>query len=127
MPNNLSAFAINADDVSRARQFYEQSFGWRFTPWGPPDFYLVETGDASEPGVVGLLQHRRELIPGARMVGYECTIDVADIDQAIKSVLAAGGKIVMPKSHIPTVGTVAYFTDPEGNVAGMMQRESKPK
>ena len=44
MPNNLSFFAINADDVPRARTFYEAVFGWGFEPWGPPDFYLIETG-----------------------------------------------------------------------------------
>jgi predicted enzyme related to lactoylglutathione lyase len=28
MPNNVSFFAINADDVPRARKFYEAVFGW---------------------------------------------------------------------------------------------------
>ena len=29
--NELSHFAINADDVPAARAFYEKVFGWRFT------------------------------------------------------------------------------------------------
>ena len=119
MPNNLSRFAINADDVSRAKRFYEQVFGWRFEPWGPPDFYLVDTGDKGAVG--GLLQERRELIKGTRMVGYECTLAVENIDDAIRGITAHGGKIAMPKFHIPTVGSGCYFTDPEGNVAGAMQ------
>ena len=44
MPNNSRFFAINADDVPRARKFYETVFGWSFEPWGPPGFYLIETG-----------------------------------------------------------------------------------
>lgn len=124
MPNNLARFAINADDVARARRFYEQTFGWRFEPWGPPNFYLIQTGDESDPGVGGLLEQRREIIQGARMVGYECTIGVSNIDQIIRAITANGGKIAMEKFQIPTVGTGVYFTDPEGNVAGAMQYES---
>lgn len=30
-------FAINADDVGRARDFYEAVFGWTFTPGGRRD------------------------------------------------------------------------------------------
>jgi predicted enzyme related to lactoylglutathione lyase len=125
MPNNISRFAINADDVPRARRFYEQVFGWRFEPWGPPNFYLIETGEEQVRAVGGLLQERRELVKGSRMVGFECTIGVDDIDQTIRAVEAHGGKIVMSKFHIPTVGTGFYFNDTEGNVVGAMQYENQ--
>ena len=39
MTATLRHFAINADDVPRAKRFYEEVFGWSFTPWGPPNFY----------------------------------------------------------------------------------------
>jgi predicted enzyme related to lactoylglutathione lyase len=120
MTNDVSFFAINADDVARARRFYEQTFGWRFEPWGPPNFYLIET---SGHGVRGCLQERRELVKGARTIGYECTIDIADIDATIKAVTGRGGAQIAPKFHIPTVGTVAYFTDPEGNAFGVREPE----
>ena len=42
MSNNVDFFAINADDVPRARKFYEKVFGWSFEPWGPPGFYLID-------------------------------------------------------------------------------------
>jgi predicted enzyme related to lactoylglutathione lyase len=123
MPNNLARFAINAEDVPRARQFYEQVFGWQFEPWGPPNFYLIETGEERIRPVGGLLQERRELVPGNKMVGFECTIGVDDIDRTIRAIEANGGKIAMAKFHIPTVGTGVYFFDTEGNVAGAMQYE----
>jgi uncharacterized protein len=122
MPNTLSYFAINADDVPRARRFYETVFGWSFEPWGPPNFYLIETGK-EQAEVRGGLQERRELAPGQKMTGFECTISVANIDQAIRAIEANGGRIAAPKFHIPTVGTVAYFFDTEGNVAGIIQPE----
>jgi predicted enzyme related to lactoylglutathione lyase len=123
MPNHISFFAINADDVPRARKFYEAVFGWSFEPWGPPDFYLIDTGKEQSGALRGGLQERRELAPGHKMVGFECTVSVANIDQTIRAIEANGGRIAAPKFHIPTVGTVAYFFDTEGNVAGVIQEE----
>ena len=125
MPNDVAFFAINADDVPRARQFYQTVFGWRFAPWGPPGFYLIETGDEQNADPKGALQERRELVPDHRMLGYECTIEVADIDKTIRAIEAGGGRLAAPKFHIPTVGTIAYFFDTEGNVAGLRQPEKR--
>jgi predicted enzyme related to lactoylglutathione lyase len=121
MPNNLKHFAVHADDVNRARKFYEQAFGWQFTAWGPLGFFLIKTGTDEEPGVQGALQGRREVVAGKPMFGFECTLGVASIDDTISAVEANGGKIVMPKFHIPTVGTLVFFEDTEGNVVGAMQ------
>ncbi len=123
MPNNLKHFAVHADDVARARKFYEQAFGWQFTAWGPPGFFLIKTGDDNDPGVQGALQGRREVVAGKPMFGFECTLGVDSIDETIKGVEANGGKVVMPKFHIPTVGTLIFFEDTEGNVVGAMEYE----
>jgi predicted enzyme related to lactoylglutathione lyase len=119
MAGRLGHFAINADDVARARRFYESVFGWTFTPWGPPDFY--QTRDA---GVLGALQGRRELVPGVRMTGVEATIGVDDIKATVAAVEAGGGKIVMQPVRLEGVGELAYFQDPEGNLIGAMQYEA---
>jgi hypothetical protein len=123
MPNNLSRFSIHCDDVSRARRFYEQVFGWRFEPWGPPEFYLIHTGDEKDPGVGGLMHKRQAAVTGTGMIGFECTIGVDNIDQIIRAIEANGGKIAMSKFHIPTVGSGVYFNDTEGNYVGAMQYE----
>jgi uncharacterized protein len=124
MPNNVSYFAINADDVPRARKFYEAVFGWGFEPWGPPNFYMIETGKEQIAAIRGAVQERREMVPGHKMVGFECTISVDNIDQTMRAIEANGGAIAAPKFHIPTVGTVAYFFDTEGNVAGIIQPDA---
>jgi predicted enzyme related to lactoylglutathione lyase len=125
MPNNVKHFAVHADDVDRARRFYESVLGWQFTPWGPPNFYLIRTGTDEDPGVQGALQGRRDVVPGKPMFGYECSIGVDSVDDTIAAVEANGGKIVMPKFHIPTVGTLIFFEDTEGNVVGAMQYEKE--
>jgi len=120
MPASLAHFAINADDVDRSRAFYERALGWRFTPWGPPGFYQIEGA-----GIRGALQKRRELVPGQRTLGFECTLGVASIDDTEAAVLAAGGKILLPRSVIPGVGTLMFFADPDGNPFGAMQYDTR--
>lgn len=124
MPNNLASFAIHADDVSRCRRFYEAVFGWRFEPWGPPDFYLVHTGDEGSPGIQGLL-HKREVPRGQGGPNcFECTIAVDDLDAVTAAVASHGGRILMEKASIPTVGVLTKFEDSEGNVLGAIVYES---
>jgi predicted enzyme related to lactoylglutathione lyase len=123
--NDIRHFAINADDLARARRFYERVFGWKFEPWGPPNFLLIKTGTEKEPGIQGALQGRRELVPGKRMIGYECSIAVDDVDQVAAAVRASGGRVIMERVTIVGVGHLIFFEDPEGNVAGAMQYDSQ--
>ena len=110
-PFQISHFSINADDVARAKRFYEAIFGWKFTPWGPPGFFLIDTG-----GVVhGALQQRNTPIEGTGVRGYECTVSVHDVDETLNKIVQQGGSVHFPKSTIPTVGDIASFYDTEGN------------
>jgi hypothetical protein len=123
-PMTVAHFAINADDLDRARRFYSQAFGWRFEAWGPPGFYMIDAGAGSDQRPLGSLQGRRELVEGQRMTGFECTIAVPDIAAAEARIRAAGGTIILPRTVIPTVGELFFFRDTEGNVAGAMQYDA---
>lgn len=116
--NDIRHFAIQADDIERARSFYSEVFGWSFEPWGPPGFYRVQT---SEGALGGALQSRREWVAGQKTVGFECTIAVDDVDAVAEAVIAAGGRLLMQKSTIAGVGELIYFEDSEGNIAGAMR------
>ncbi|HZP47644.1 MAG TPA: VOC family protein [Vicinamibacterales bacterium] len=122
MPH-LAHFAINADDVERAKTFYERVFGWTFSAWGPPKFYQIQTGPGPQP-VRAALQGRRTFA-GHAPIGYECTISVDSIDETAKRVAAAGGRVVLEKSVIVGVGALMFFTDTEGNVFGAMQFDGR--
>lgn len=118
----LAHFAINADDVERARRFYEQVFDWTFEAWGPPDFYRISTGaTGAHPAVGGALQARRTLVEGGRTVGFECTVDVDDVDAVRRSVVEAGGRVLMEPTTITGVGELVFVEDTEGNVVGAMR------
>lgn len=117
-------FAIEADDVDRARAFYEGVFGWRFEAWGPPGFYRALSGTAEVPGIEGALYARTVPRRGDdAMVGYRCTIGVPDLDATTQAVVANGATIRTERSTIPGVGSLIEFADPEGNIVCAMQYE----
>lgn len=113
-------FEIPADDPQRAIEFYETVFGWRIEKWdGPLEYWLVMTGPEDEPGIDGGLARRED-----PAMGVENIIDVQDLDTSLKAVSAQGGEIIRPKRAVPGVGWMAYIKDTEGNVFGLMQRDS---
>ena len=61
------------------------------------------------------------------MIGYECTIGVESADAIASLAQANGGKVVMAKTIIPTVGELVWLQDPEGNVFGAMKYEEQRK
>ena len=124
MPH-LAHFSINADDVERAKTFYERVFGWRFSAWGPPKFYLIQTGADGETQPVRASLQGRRTFSGEAPIGYECTMSVPSIDETAKKVAAAGGAVVLPKSIIVGVGALMFFKDTEGNVFGAIQFDDR--
>ena len=127
MPANLASFAIHVDDTDRAIAFYTSVFGWRFEPWGPPGFYLIQTGDDADPGVQGLMHKRQQPRTGTGLNGFEPTFSVDDVEAIAAAVAANGGTLTMQPSHIPTVGTLIRFLDTEGNDVGAMRYERLPQ
>ena len=118
--NPVCWFEIPVRDMPRATRFYEAVFGWTFEDWGPPDFYLIRGA-----GVPGAIQARHEPVVSTHPRSFEITIGVDDIDDIIKRVTAAGGAIVMQKTHLDGVGTLIHFTDTEGNRVGAMKYDSE--
>lgn len=111
-------FELPAQNPERAIAFYSQAFGWRFHKWeGPMDYWLVQTGEKESEGINGGLMTHDPQFPMAPIN----VIDIEDIDEAIEKIKAAGGTITMEKHQIPGVGWLAYFTDTEGILSGIMQ------
>ena len=100
-------------------------FEWRFTPWGPPDFFMIATGSESDPGIHGAVHDRPK--DGHRSVGFECTIAVDDVDTIVSLIEKEGGKVTVPKMVIPGVGELIQFEDTEGNIAYAMRYVDETK
>jgi predicted enzyme related to lactoylglutathione lyase len=122
----IAHLAINADEVGASRRFYEACFGWRFEPWGPPEFFHVLRADGSRPGVIGALQLRRDLVPGERINAFETTVAVDDADAAAAAAVRAGGAVLMERTTIVGVGDLVWLRDPGGNVVGAMRYDDTP-
>jgi predicted enzyme related to lactoylglutathione lyase len=117
-------FEIHASDPARAIEFYTSLFGWSFQPWGPPGAYwLIRTGDASEPGIDGGLVPRRGAGPldGQAVNAFVCTVKVASAASSLAKALALGGTEALPVMPIPGVGWLGYAKDPDGTIFGLMQ------
>ena len=82
---------------------------------------MVTTGAEGTPGINGGLMKNMDVKTTTNTIGVE------SVDKAIETVKSAGGKLVMPKTPIPTVGYFAYLTDTEGNMFGVMQADANAK
>ena len=121
-------FEIHADDPERTAAFYGELFGWRFEKWqGAEDYWLITTGEDSQPGINGGMMRRRGAIDGTAVIGYICSVQVEGIDGLIDRVPAAGGSVVVPKMPIPGVGWLVYCKDPAGNIFGMTQSDPEAR
>jgi uncharacterized protein len=123
MSNPVVHFEIQADDVSRAKKFYETVFGWKIDQMmkkeeGGMDYWGLTTRADGEPGINGGLYERPA---DKKLYTYDCTIQVADLDKAMADVKANGGSITQEKMEIPGVGWFAGAQDTEGNRMGLMQ------
>ena len=115
--NRFTHFELATDDIEKTAAFYREVFGWGIYKWeGPVDYWLVDTGDASTPGINGGL-----MPAGGEFKGTINTIEVADIDDAIAKIKANCGEIILDKDTIPGVGYQAYFKDNVGIIVGLHQ------
>lgn len=109
-------FEFPTDEPDRAVKFYEQVFGWQTSHWGGPmDHGLATTGPDDQPGINGAIARRKNLKTVCD------TIDVPSVDDCLQRIVAAGGQPVTPKMSVAGVGSMAYCTDTEGTVFGIMQ------
>lgn len=119
-------FEIHAAEPEKAIAFYHAVFGWQFKKWdGPMDYWMISTGAAPEPGIDGGLVRRQGPPPaaGQAVSSYVCTVAVTALDDTLAAVASAGGAVCVPKMPIPGVGWLAYATDTQGNIFGMMQAD----
>lgn len=123
MADPVVHFEIPADDVERAQKFYNQAFGWKVNSipgMGYTVFHTTETdakGMVKTPGNINGGMAKRQG-PIDRLL---ITVQVADMEKALKAIEKNGGKVIRPGQQVPGVGIAAYVKDTEGNTIGLMQ------
>lgn len=123
--NKVVHFEIPADDMKRAEKFYNEVFGWKIEIVPMPEgeyamVYTVDTDDNQMPkeagAINGGLMKRDETGKAPVLV-----INVPSLDEHLKKIGQAGGKVVMPKQQVMDMGLYARVTDTEGNIIGVWQ------
>ncbi len=118
MSNRVVHFEIPCDNPEKTMNFFKEVFSWSFQQFGNESYWSVTTGDEKLPGINGGLMKKRD--PGQPVVN---SIDVVNLEEYMLKIENAGGTIVVPKMAIPTVGWLAYFKDPDGNIHGLYQND----
>ena len=117
MKSLVSIVEIPTEDFSRAVAFYHIILG--------VDIEEVEMGDIK----MGLFPNAGEGVFVQLINGrdYKPSTDGTlvylnggdDLQKVANKIVASGGKVVIPKTEIPTMGFYAIFTDTEGNRLGL--------
>jgi uncharacterized protein len=105
-------FEIGGRDGGRMTSFYRELFGWQPQPAGP-GYWLVPGGKTGIGG--GLMQTSGDMPPYVTVY-----VAVPDLRTTLDRAAELGGKTIVEPTAIPGVGQFALFTDPDGNVVGLL-------
>lgn len=113
MGNPIIHWEFVVPDADKARAFYRKIFDWRFDDKAFPGYTIIDTG--ARPGG-GLTANA-----GAPMAGLNTYFEVSDLQLTLRNVVELGGKILVPPTEIPSVGSYAMFADPAGVAVGVLE------
>jgi len=123
MNGKVVHFEVPAKNPKRAQSFYKDVFGWqmRDVEMESGTYTMVTTaptdkdGMLTEPGAIngGMMKMAKPFS------GPVITLQVEDIDEALKAVVKHGGKTVTKKTPMGEYGFFGYFRDSEGNLLGL--------
>ncbi len=119
-PNSVVWFEIYANDLNRAKSFYEEVFAVEFTEMPMPDdskMLFFPASDMNAPGAMGALVKMKdfEAKAGGTIVYFAC--DDCAVEES--RVSKAGGEVLKPKMSIGEYGFISLIKDTEGNVIGL--------
>jgi predicted enzyme related to lactoylglutathione lyase len=107
-------FEIGCRDVAKTKAFFGELFGWNIQQAAPTAAMIDTDAGGGIPGHITALGHE----PQHYTIFY---VEVEDIAATLAKVEAMGGKKLVGPVKIPT-GTFAWFSDPEGNMIGLLQK-----
>lgn len=117
-------FEIQADDVSRAANFYKTIFGWDIKKDEriPIEYWRINISYGA------ILQRPAKTLPqGHGTNAFVCSFEVKNFDEMSNTILRLGGIVALPKFAVPGVCWQGYFQDTEGNTFGIFQPDPSAK
>jgi hypothetical protein len=121
MPHAVTWFDISSNDPENLAAFYKKAFKWKIDP--TMGMMIQAEKDGDQQGIAGSLSEA-EGGTGGVLVYVTCP----DIDAHLEKVKAAGGTPLMPKTDLPgDMGSIATFSDPDGNRVGLWAPVARAK
>lgn len=128
--NPVVHFEMPYEDRNRMAKFYSSAFGWQTQMLGQDmNNYVMATTTESDangpkrPGAINGGFYPRN--PDWPAQHPSIVIAVDDINESIKKVTDAGGKVLGDAMEIPGVGQYVSFTDTEGNRVSILQPQPR--
>lgn len=113
-------YELLTSDPDAAQHFYADVVGWKAALFSTESGYRIFSYE--EASVAGLMK----MPDGAPMPsGWFAYIGVDDVDAAVRSIEAAGGRSLMPAMDLPNVGRMAMLADPQGAPFYVMRPEGE--
>jgi uncharacterized protein len=118
---------LAVSDVDRAKQFYDEAFGWKPHLEWPGEYAELELPDRDwlglyrEDGYAATAGAAREELKRGRYGGAELYVQVDDVKAAVEALRAAGAKALSPLAKRGWGHEAAYFADPDGNIVAVAQ------
>lgn len=124
--NKVVHFELPAEDLKRSKDFYSTVFGWATQDFGA-DVAMVTTVDSDDngPKVPGAINGDIFQKTADSNQHPSIVMEVDSIDEYLKKIEAAGGKIIKGKQEMAGMGYYASFADTEGNVLGLWETIKK--
>ena len=130
-------FEIPANDIERAKKFYNDLFGWKIEKWPgtddsqltsaatgqPMEYWLITTTDDKGNKALGGGMMKRQM-PEHKVTNY---IGVKSIDEYKSKVEKLGGKVLAPKHTVPGMGYFALCLDTENNPFAIWESNESAK
>jgi hypothetical protein len=101
---------LNTKDLDSSKRFYGEIFNWRFDKSDNGPYVHITAGDEM---IGGMRQMDANEPYPTNWLGY---IVVDDVAATVSKISGAGGKVYMPTTDMPNVGTFAITADPTGAV-----------
>jgi predicted enzyme related to lactoylglutathione lyase len=120
MANPFVHVELNSTDVTKAKSFYGQLFGWKLEdlPMGPETYTMIGVGEGTGGGMM------KHPVPGAPS-SWLAYVLVDDIHASTKKAASLGAKLLQDVKEVPGMGWLSIFTDPTGAALGMWQPMKK--
>jgi hypothetical protein len=113
-PHHITHIELSAQDAKAASEFYKACFDWEIKAFPEMDYYTF----TAEGGSGGGFNKVSDEQPAGTVMVY---INTEDLKGSLEKIRKNGGTVLLESYDIPTVGTMATFKDPTGNLMALLQ------